>query len=159
MQGDVNDLTTGVVWKKLLRFFFPILAGLLFQQLYNTADAFIVGYFMDDNALAAVGSGVGVLTNLVLGFFTGLISGATVIISQAFGAKEHERLSRALHTAFAFCVIIGLFISVAGYFLAPAALRLIKTHEVLMPQSTLYLRIYLLGAVPLLTYNLFQGTL
>ncbi len=159
MQGDVNDLTTGVVWKKLLRFFFPILAGLLFQQLYNTADAFIVGYFMDDNALAAVGSGVGVLTNLVLGFFTGLISGATVIISQAFGAKEHERLSRALHTAFAFCVIIGLFISVAGYFLAPAALRLIKTHDVLMAQSTLYLRIYLLGAVPLLTYNLFQGTL
>ena len=159
MQADKNDLTTGVVWKKLLGFFWPILAGLLFQQLYNTADAFIVGYFLDDNALAAVGSGVAVLTNLIIGFFIGLISGATVMISQAFGAGDEHRLSRALHTAFVFCMGVGLFITLAGYFLAPAALRLIKTHDVLMHDSTLYLRIYLTGSVPLLTYNLFQGTL
>ena len=156
---DKNDLTTGSVWKKLLGFFWPIWTGLLFQQLYNTADAFIVGYFLDDNALAAVGSGVGVITNLVLGFFIGLISGATVISSQAYGAGDGKRLSRAMHTAFVFCVLTGLCITAAGYFLSPAALRAIRTHDVLMRDSTLYLRIYLTGSVPLLVYNLFQGTL
>ncbi len=159
MRTEQNDLTTGVVWKKLLKFFFPILAGLLFQQLYNTADAFIVGYFLGDNALAAVGSGVAVITNLILGFFIGLISGATVIISQAYGADDHHRLSRALHTAFVFCLAIGALITTLGYFAAPAALRLIKTHDVLLADSTLYLRIYLTGSIPLLCYNLFQGTL
>ncbi len=156
---DKNDLTTGPVWKKLLVFFWPIWTGLLFQQLYNTADAFIVGYFLDDNALAAVGSGVAVITNLVLGFFIGLISGATVIISQAYGAGNSDRLSRALHTAFVFCLLTGIVITAAGYFLAPAALRIIRTHDVLMHDSILYLRIYLTGSVPLLAYNLFQGTL
>ncbi len=159
MRSEQNDLTSGIVWKKLLRFFFPILAGLLFQQLYNTADAFIVGYYLDDNALAAVGSGVGVITNLILGLFIGLISGATVIISQAYGASDGKRLSRALHTAFTFCLLTGALISVAGYIAAPGALRLINTHDVLMSDSTLYLRIYLTGSIPLLTYNLFQGTL
>ena len=159
VKSDRDDLTTGVVWKKLLSFFFPILAGLLFQQLYNTADAFIVGYFLGDNALASVGSGVGVITNLILGFFVGLISGGTVMISQAYGAKDRDKLSRVLHTCFVFCVCVGAVITVAGYFLAPAALRLINTHDVLMADSTRYLRIYLVGAIPLLTYNLFQGTL
>ena len=159
VKSDRDDLTTGVVWKKLLSFFFPILAGLLFQQLYNTADAFIVGYFLDDNALAAVGSGVGVITNLILGFFVGLISGGTVMISQAYGANDRDKLSRVLHTCFVFCLCVGAVITVTGYYLAPAALRLINTHNVLMDDSTRYLRIYLVGAIPLLTYNLFQGTL
>ena len=159
VKSDRDDLTTGVVWKKLLSFFFPILAGLLFQQLYNTADAFIVGHFLGDNALASVGSGVGVITNLILGLFVGLISGGTVMISQAYGANDPDKLSRVLHTCFVFCLCVGAVITVGGYFLAPAALRLIKTHDVLMANSTRYLRIYLVGAIPLLTYNLFQGTL
>ena len=154
-----NDLTTGVVWKKLLRFFFPILAGLLFQQLYNTADAVIVGHFLGDDALAAVGGSVSVITNLVIGFFMGLVSGATVMISQAYGSGDHARLTRVLHTCFLFCVAIGAIITLAGWFGAPAALRLVKTLKALMDDSTLYLRIYLCGAIPMLTYNLLQGTL
>ena len=159
MQNERNDLTQGVVWKKLLRFLFPILTGLLFQQLYNTADAFIVGYFLDDNALAAVGGSVSVITNLIIGFFAGLVSGATVMISQSYGAGDYDRLSRTLHTCFVFCVGVGLAITVGGYFAAPGALRIVKNHNVLMHDSTQYLRIYLCGAVPLLVYNLFQGTL
>ncbi|MBQ9409635.1 MAG: MATE family efflux transporter, partial [Clostridia bacterium] len=154
-----NDLTTGVVWKKLLRFFFPILAGLLFQQLYNTADAVIVGHYLGDEALASVGGSVSVITNLVIGFFMGLVSGATVMISQAYGAEDHERLKRVLHTGFLFCVAVGLLITLGGYFGAPLALRIVKTLDNLMGDSTLYLRIYLCGAVPMLTYNLLQGTL
>ena len=154
-----NDLTTGVVWKKLLRFFFPILAGLLFQQLYNTADAVIVGHYLGDEALASVGGSVSVITNLVIGFFMGLVSGATVMISQAYGAGDYERLKRVLHTCFLFCVAVGLLITLGGYFGAPLALRIVKTLDNLLGDSTLYLRIYLCGAVPMLTYNLLQGTL
>ena len=159
MAADVNDLTTGVVWKKLLRFFFPILLGLLFQQLYNIADAFIIGYFEDDNALAAVGGSVSVITNLIIGFFTGLMSGATVMISQAYGSGNRELLSRTLHTSAFFALITGLCIAVLGYFIAEPALRLVKNHAALMHDSVLYLRIYLSGSAPLLLYNLFQGTL
>ena len=158
-ENNRNDLTTGVVWKKLLRFFFPILAGLLFQQLYNTADAMIVGHYLGDEALAAVGGSVSVITNLVIGFFLGLVSGATVMISQAYGAGDHERLRHVLHTCFLFCAGVGALITVGGYFGTPAALRLVKTLDNLMPDSKLYLRIYLCGAIPMLTYNLLQGTL
>jgi len=158
MNSDLNNLTTGTVWKKLLRFFFPILVGLLFQQLYNTADAVIVGYFLGDSALAAVGGSVSTITNLILGFFTGLNCGATVLISQAYGADDSQSLEKSLHTSALFSIFVGLGITIAGYFAAPAALRLIKHPEDIMDASVSYLRIYLVGSVPLLMYNLFQGT-
>ena len=83
-----NQITEGVIWKQLLIFFFPILFGTFFQQLYNTADAMIVGHFVGKQALAAVGGTTGTLINLLIGFFTGLASGATVIIAQFYGAKK-----------------------------------------------------------------------
>ena len=93
------DMTEGVIWKLLVRFFLPILFGSLFQQLYNTADAVIVGNFVGKEALAAVGGTTGTFINLLIGFFGGLASGATVIIAQYYGAKEQDALRRALHTA------------------------------------------------------------
>ncbi|MDO4370872.1 MAG: MATE family efflux transporter, partial [Clostridia bacterium] len=103
-----HDLTEGVVWKKLLGFFFPILLGLLFQQLYNTVDAVIVGRFVGDSALAAVGGGAATIINMIIGFCTGLNSGATVIVAQTYVSGDHDTLSRVLNTSIVFCAIIGL---------------------------------------------------
>ena len=91
----------GVIWKQLLIFFFPILLGTFFQQLYNTADAMIVGKYVGKQALAAVGGATGNLINLIVGFFIGLASGATVIISQFYGARQDRQVSRTVHTALA----------------------------------------------------------
>ena len=89
-----NKIVTGVIWQQLLLFFFPILFGTFFQQLYNAADAVIVGRFVGKEALSAVGGGTGTLIQLLVGFFVGLSSGATVIISQYYGAKRAEMVGR-----------------------------------------------------------------
>lgn len=83
-----NPITEGSIYKQLLIFFFPILMGTFFQQLYNTVDAIIIGKFVGKVALGAVGGATGTIINLLVGFFTGLSSGATVIISQQYGAKR-----------------------------------------------------------------------
>ncbi|MBO5556389.1 MAG: MATE family efflux transporter [Oscillospiraceae bacterium] len=150
---DTHDLTEGSISGKLLRFFFPILFGMLFQQLYNTVDAIIVGKCVGPQALAAVGGSPAVITNLVIGFFIGLSSGATVIISQYFGSHEDEQLSRAVHTILAFCLIIGAALTVLGWLTAPWALRLVRTPEDIFGISNEYLCIYYVGAIPLLLFN------
>lgn len=95
-----NQITEGVIWKQLLLFFFPILFGTFFQQLYNTADAVIVGRFVGKEALAAVGGPTGPLINLLIGFFIGLSSGAGVIISQFYGARQEGQVSRPYRNGF-----------------------------------------------------------
>lgn len=149
-----NQITDGVIWKQLLIFFFPIMVGTLFQQLYNTVDAIIVGRFVGKQALASVGGSAAVLTNFVIGFFTGLSAGATVIISQFYGAKNLKQLSKGLHTAYAFSITVSLLISVIGWFATPALLHLLKTPADVIPDSILYLRIYFLGMIFTLTYNM-----
>lgn len=149
-----NQITEGVIWKQLLIFFFPIMVGTLFQQLYNTVDAIIVGRFVGKQTLASVGGSAAVLTNFVIGFFTGLSAGATVIISQLYGAKNLKQLSKGLHTAYAFSITVSLLISVIGWFATPALLHLLKTPTDVIPDSILYLRIYFLGMIFTLTYNM-----
>lgn len=149
-----NQITEGVIWKQLLIFFFPIMVGTLFQQLYNTVDAIIVGRFVGKQALASVGGSAAVLSNFVIGFFTGLSAGATVIISQFYGAKNEKQLAKGLHTAYAFSITVSLLISVAGWFATPMLLRLLKTPADIIPDSVLYLRIYFLGMIFTLTYNM-----
>ena len=149
-----NQITEGVIWKQLLIFFFPIMVGTLFQQLYNTVDAIIVGRFVGKQTLASVGGSAAVLTNFVIGFFTGLSAGATVIISQFYGAKNLKQLSKGLHTAYAFSITVSLLISVIGWFSTPALLHLLKTPADVIPDSILYLRIYFLGMIFTLTYNM-----
>ena len=87
---QVNQITEGIIWKQLLIFFFPIAVGTLFQQLYNTVDAIIVGRWVGKQALASVGGSAAVLSNFVIGFFTGLSAGATVIISQYFDCSTRS---------------------------------------------------------------------
>lgn len=154
-----SDLTEGTIWKKYLMFFFPILFGLLFQQLYNTADAIIVGKFVGTDALAAVGGSSTQIINLVIGFFTGLASGATVIISQYYGAKNSEQVSLSVHTIITFCLIVGIILTVLGVILAPWMLRIVKNPEDIMDLSTRYLKIYFAGALPMLLFNIGSGVL
>ncbi len=149
-----NPITDGIIWKQLLIFFFPIMVGTLFQQLYNTVDAVIVGRFVGKQALASVGGSAAVLSNFVIGFFTGLSAGATVIISQYYGARDEKNLNKGLHTAYAFSIIASIFISIIGWFAAPGLLRLLKTPADTIPDSILYLRIYFLGILFTLIYNM-----
>ncbi len=154
-----NQITEGVIWKQLLLFFFPILFGTFFQQLYNTADAVIVGRFVGKEALAAVGGPTGTLINLLVGFFVGLSSGATVIISQFYGAKQPDRVSRAVHTSIAFSIAGGIVLMVIGVAGAPWALSAMGTPDDILNHAVLYMRIYFLGVPGNLIYNIGAGIL
>ena len=135
---DGYGIVEGVIWQQILIFFFPILLGTFFQQLYNTADAMIVGKYVGKQALAAVGGSTGNLINLIVGFFVGLSSGATVIISQFFGARQEKEVSRTVHTAIALAVCGGLGLTLIGYFLSPTFLKWMNTPEDVMgpPSAT-----------------------
>lgn len=149
-----NPIINGVIWKQLLYFFFPILIGTFFQQLYNTVDSVIVGQFVGKEALASVGGSAAQIVSLVVGFFTGLSSGAAVAIAQFFGARNEAAASRGLHSAYAIALICGVFLTFAGILLAPALLRMMNTPAPTMADSTLYLRIYFSGIIFVLIYNM-----
>ncbi len=152
-------MTEGVIWKQLLFFFFPIVLGTFFQQLYNTADAAIVGNGVNKLALAAVGGTTATLINLLVGFFIGVASGATVIISQFYGARQENDVSRAVHTAAAMSLLFGAALSVIGFTLAPWLLSLINTPEDVLPYALSYIRVIFLGMIPSLAYNIGSGIL
>lgn len=149
-----NGITDGVIWKQILIFFFPILVGTFFQQLYNTVDAVVVGRFAGKEALSSVGGSSSQIINLIVGFFTGLSAGSTVIISQYYGAKNREGLQRALHTAYAFSGLFGILAGIAGVLATPAILRMMKTPENLMADSKLYVQIYFSGLIFICIYNI-----
>ena len=153
-----NQITEGVIWKQLLRFFFPILLGTLFQQLYNTVDTVIVGRFVGTQALAAVGS-TGALVNLLNGFFIGLSSGATVLLSQFYGAGDHQRTQDSLHTGMALSLILGLIITGLGVFAAPWILVKMGTPDTCLYDAQTYIRLYFTGALASMVYNMGSGIL
>ena len=146
-----------MIWKQLLAFFFPILLGTFFQQLYNTVDAIIVGQYLGKEALAAVGGGTGTAINLLIGFFTGLSSGATVIISQHYGAKREEMVSKSIHTAIALSIVGGIAITILGIAFSEPLLRLIGTPEDILPMAVTYMHIYFAGSVVIILYNMGAG--
>ncbi|MDO5326202.1 MAG: MATE family efflux transporter [Clostridia bacterium] len=152
-------IVEGVIWQQLLIFFFPILLGTFFQQLYNTADAMIVGKYVGKQALAAVGGSTGNLINLIVGFFVGLASGATVIISQFYGARKQNDVSRTVHTAIALALTGGAVLTLVGYFLSPTLLQWMNTPQDVMGPAVTYIRIYFLGMIPSLIYNIGSGIL
>lgn len=154
-----NGITEGVIWKQLLIFFFPLLFGTFFQQLYNTADAVVVGRFVGKEALSAVGGSTGTLINVFVGFFIGISTGATVTISQYYGGKNGVEVSKAVHTAFALALVSGSIIMVIGMIGAPMALRWMDTPEEIMPYSLTYIRIYFGGMIANLVYNMGAGIL
>lgn len=153
-----QNITEGVIWKQILIFFFPILMGTFFQQMYNTVDAIIVGRFVGTQALAAVGS-TGSLISLICGFFIGVSAGATVVLSQFFGARDRTGVSKALHSGIVLAIALGLVTTAFGVGAGPAILRLIKTPESCLPDATVYARVYFGGAIVSLVYNMGAGIL
>ena len=153
-----NSITQGVIWKQLLIFFFPILIGTFFQQLYNTVDTIVVGQYVGTNALAAVGT-TGTLINLLVGFFVGVSSGATVIISQFFGAGDGKNVSKAVHTSIALALAGGLVIMVLGLLTARPSLVLLGVPEEILGDALTYMNVYYCGIIASMIYNVGTGVL
>ncbi|SHJ91656.1 putative efflux protein, MATE family [Hathewaya proteolytica DSM 3090] len=148
------DITEGVIWKQIMIFFIPILFGSFFQQLYNTVDAIIVGNFLGKEALSAVGGATGTLIDLMVGFFVSLSAGATVIISQYYGARKDREVSQAVHTSIALAIAGGFILMIVNFFVTPFALKVMKVPEEIMDYSLIYIRIYFIGLIPNLIYNI-----
>lgn len=155
MKSEVN-LTEGSIAKNIIKFAIPMFIGNLFQQLYNVADSLVVGNFLGSDALAAVTS-TGSLIFLLVGFFNGTAMGAGVIIARFFGAKDHENVKKAIHTDLAFGILCGAIMTLVGVIFAPQILTLMDTPENVFVQSVLYIRIYFLGSIAVVLYNVCMG--
>lgn len=149
-----NAITQGVIWKQLLAFFFPVLLGTLFQQLYNTVDAVVVGRFVGKEALAAVGGSSAHILSLIIGFFTGVSSGAAVIISQYYGAGDDEDVSRAVHTALILAAAGGALMTALGLLTAPWLLGVMNTPAETMADSLGYMQVIYAGMIPGMLFNM-----
>ena len=149
-----NQITEGVIWKQLLIFFFPIVIGTFFQQIYNTADSIVVGRFVGKEALAAVGGSVNQIVMLIVEVFVGLTSGASVIMAQFYGARDRQNLNKTLHTAYAFAIVTGAVVSIMGFMISPNVLVMMKTPSELMTDSITYLHIYFCGMIFNIIYNM-----
>ncbi|MBQ4050551.1 MAG: MATE family efflux transporter [Oscillospiraceae bacterium] len=156
---DANGITEGVIWKQMILYCLPIMLGTLFQQLYNTVDAVIVGNFVGKEALAAVGGATGNLINLLVGLFVGLASGATVVISQYYGAGDIRGVSKAVHTAAALAVWGSFILMAIGFGLSPVLLRSMNTPEDIMPHAMTYIFIFFGGTIFSMIYNIGSGIL
>ena len=152
------DMTEGVIWKQLLGFAVPLMLGFVFQQLYNTVDSVVVGNFVGKEALAAVGS-TGSIINTLIGFFTGLSTGATVIIARMFGARDREGVHNAVHTTMVMTLVLALVFTVIGVLMTPQMLEWMNTPTDVLPQAEEYLRIYFSGIIGLMIYNMGAGIL
>ncbi len=150
------DFTTGSLGKNIVKFSIPLFLGNLFQQLYNAVDSLIVGNTLGSQALASVSSS-GSLIFMMVGFFSGLAMGAGVVISKYFGARDHERMEKAIHTDLAFGLIAGTILTVMGVVLTPAILRLMRTPSDIIDGSITYFRIFSYGIIFCVMYNIAMG--
>ena len=153
-----SDMTEGSIWLHLLHFSIPMAIGLLFQQLYNTVDTLVVGRFVGQQAQAAVGS-TGPIINTIVGFCAGLATGASVVISQRYGAHDYRGLGRAVHTTIALTFLMSLIATGVGQVIITPMLRFMQTPEDVMADSHSYLSIYFAGVSGILFYNIGSGIL
>ena len=156
--GRSTLMTEGPIARQLIAFAVPLLLCNLFQQLYNTADSLIVGNFLGSEALAAVSSSSN-LIHLLIGFFNGLAMGAGVVIGRHYGAREIERVQKAIHTMLAGGLAVGVFLTFAGAALSPVLLRMMGTPDTVLPQSIRYFRTYFYGSLAFILYNACMGVL
>lgn len=153
-----HSLTEGSIWKSMLVFAFPVLLSNLLQLFYDTFDAWTVGYFLGDTALAAVGSSSSLIF-LLVGFCNGLSMGAGVVIARHYGARNNDALQKAIHTAVAFGLTAGTVMTVLGVTFTPVILRWMDTPQDVLPLSIQYFRFYFFGAIFVVMYNMFVGIL
>ncbi len=154
-----SNIVTGSIWKNMLAYFWTLMLGAFFQQFYNTVDAIIVGRAVGSGGLAAVAGSSAMVVNLFLGFFLGLSSGATVVISQFYGAGRKEEVEKTVHTAIALAITGGLVLTVVGVAISHRIIVAMNTPADTVEASTMYLRIYFLGMIPNLIYNMGAGIL
>ncbi|MCH5190490.1 MAG: MATE family efflux transporter [Oscillospiraceae bacterium] len=151
--SQVKDMTVGNPYKLMLNFALPIFFSDLFQQLYNTADALIVGRFLGTESLAAVTSS-GPLIFLMVSFFTGAAMGGGVVIARYFGANDEEQVSKAIHTLLALGLVCGSILTLAGLLLTPTFLKWMQTDPEVLPEAIEYFRFYFLGGLSMIFYNI-----
>ena len=152
------DMTEGSIIRHIISFAIPLLVGNVFQQLYNMVDTWVVGRYVSNEAYAAVGT-VGPIVNMLIGFFMGLSSGAGVVISQYYGANRHDKVHDAVHTSLVMTLVMGVLFTIIGLSITPLMLKLMKTPENVLPESTAYLTIYFSGILGLMIYNIGAGIL
>ena len=153
-----KDMTQGAPWKRILEFSIPMLIGNVAQQLYNTADSIIVGIYVGDNALAAVGSAMPIL-NLLLALFVGISTGAGIVVSQSFGARDRKGLTESIGNCIALSAIASLIIMVIGPIISLPMLKMLGTPESIIYWCDDYLKIYFWGIVGFFFYNMLSGVL
>ena len=151
-------MTDGAPWKRILEFSIPMLLGNIAQQLYNTADSIIVGHYVGDNALAAVGSASPIL-NLLLALFVGISTGAGIVVSQSFGARDRKGLTESIGNCIALSVIASIVIMIVGPMVTMPLLTLLGTPESIIGWCADYLNIYFYGIVGFFFYNMLSGVL
>ncbi|MBR0040618.1 MAG: MATE family efflux transporter [Oscillospiraceae bacterium] len=151
-------MTEGSIPRLLIVFALPLMIGNIFQQLYNTVDSIIVGNFVSRQALAAVGC-TGPIINTLIGVFGGLASGAGVVISQYYGAKDRERLHSAVQTTIALTLVMCAALTALGVAMTPFMLRLMATPEDVIGEASTYLSLYFWGISGMLLYNIGAGIL
>ena len=157
-KGKDVDMTEGSITRHIINFALPLLIGNIFQQLYNTVDTWVVGNYVSNEAFSAVGT-VGPIINMLIGFFSGLASGAGVVISQYYGAHREEDVQKAVHTSILLTLFMAVIFTAIGLAMIPPMLRLMNTPEDVFPQSTTYLTIYFSGLIGLMLYNMGAGIL
>ena len=154
-----NSIINGPILGSMLMYFLTLLLGSFFQQLYNISDTLIVGNVLGPEGLASVGGSSAIIVNIFVGIFMGLSSGATVIIAQFYGAKRHEEVSKAVHTAIALAIVGGLIITYLGYTFSRRIIILMDTAPDIIDSSVTYLRIFFMGMVFNFVYNIGAGIL
>jgi len=155
---SAKDMTIGSPYKRILEFSIPMLLGNIAQQLYNTADSVIVGMYVGDNALAAVGSASPIL-NLLLALFVGISTGAGIVVSQNFGAKDREGLSKGIGNCIALTFVATIVIMIVGPLITRPMLNLLGTPDSIMEWCASYLNIYFFGIIGFFFYNMLSGIL
>ncbi len=153
-----TDMTEGNIIRHIIAFSVPLLLGNLFQQLYNTVDTWVLGNFTTNEAYSAVGS-IGPVVNVLIGTFMGLSSGAGVVVSQFYGAKQYDKVHKAVHTSITLTFILAAIFTVLGIFMTPVMLQLMKMPDEVIPDAKTYLAIYFAGVTGLLVYNMGSGIL
>ncbi len=155
---EPTDMTEGTPWKSIAMFSLPMLIGNIAQQLYSTVDSIVVGHYVGDNALAAVGS-AGPLFNMLLVLFIGISTGVGIMVSQYFGAKDREQLSATIGTGITVTAIASLFLMLAAPPFIKDFLVMLNTPDTILQDCTDYLVIMMYGVAGMAYYNILSGIL
>lgn len=148
----MKDFTTGNEAKHIFRFALPMLIGNIFQQLYNVVDSIIVGRYLGEKALAAVGASFPIIF-MVIALIIGIGIGSSVVISQYFGARDYDKVKRAADTTYIFLFFAGIIITIVGLLSGEHIFRVMRLPEEILPMSRTYLDIYMYGLVLMFGFN------